>query len=31
VAPSGEVLVDKSRTFQQEMGQWGDPASFIPV
>lgn len=31
IAPSGEIEVDKSRTFQEEMGQWSDPASFIPV
>jgi cytochrome b6-f complex iron-sulfur subunit len=27
----GSIEVDKSRTFQQEMGAWDDPASFIPV
>jgi cytochrome b6-f complex iron-sulfur subunit len=31
IAPSGEILIDKSRTFQEEMGQWSDPASFITV
>jgi cytochrome b6-f complex iron-sulfur subunit len=31
LADDGQLLVDKSRTFQQEMGQWSDPASFIPV
>lgn len=31
LADDGQLLVDKSRTFQQEMGQWKDPASFIPV
>ena len=31
IAPSGEILVDKSHTFQEEMGQWSDPTSFIPV
>jgi cytochrome b6-f complex iron-sulfur subunit len=31
IAASGEILIDKSRTFQEEMGQWSDPASFIPV
>jgi cytochrome b6-f complex iron-sulfur subunit len=31
LAPNGEVQVDKSRTFQEEMGQWKDAASFIPV
>lgn len=27
----GQIEVDKSRTFQEEMGQWTDAASFIPV
>jgi cytochrome b6-f complex iron-sulfur subunit len=31
LADDGQLLVDKSRTFQQELGQWKDPASFIPV
>lgn len=31
LAPNGEIEVDKSRTFQEEMGQWADPASYIPV
>ena len=31
MADDGQLLVDKSRTFQQELGQWNDPASFIPV
>jgi cytochrome b6-f complex iron-sulfur subunit len=31
VADDGQLLVDKSRTFQEEMGQWKDPASFVPV
>ncbi len=31
MADDGQLLVDKSRTFQQELGQWKDPASFIPV
>jgi len=26
-----QVLVDKSRKFQKELGQWDDPDSFIPV
>jgi hypothetical protein len=25
------LLVDKSRTFNQELGQWTDPNSFVPV
>jgi cytochrome b6-f complex iron-sulfur subunit len=31
LSAGGEVQVDKSRTFQEEMGQWKDGASFIPV
>jgi cytochrome b6-f complex iron-sulfur subunit len=29
VAEDGQVEIDKSRMFQEEMGQWADPASFI--
>jgi cytochrome b6-f complex iron-sulfur subunit len=31
VSGDGQVEVDKSRKFQEEMGQWLDPASFVPV
>lgn len=31
IAADGQVMIDKSRTFQEEMGQWADSASFIPV
>ena len=31
VADDGQIEVDKSRIFQEEMGQWQDGASFIPV
>jgi cytochrome b6-f complex iron-sulfur subunit len=31
VADDGQVEIDKSRIFQEEMGQWSDPASFVPV
>jgi cytochrome b6-f complex iron-sulfur subunit len=31
IASDGQILVDKSRTFQEEMGNWADPASFIQV
>ena len=31
VAEDGAIEVDKSRKFQEELGQWNDPASFIPV
>jgi cytochrome b6-f complex iron-sulfur subunit len=30
-ASDGSIEVDKSRTFQQEMGAWDDAASFIPA
>jgi cytochrome b6-f complex iron-sulfur subunit len=31
VASDGSIEVDKSRTFQQEMGAWDDPSCFLPV
>ncbi|MFK7819384.1 MAG: ubiquinol-cytochrome c reductase iron-sulfur subunit [Planctomycetaceae bacterium] len=31
LAPDGQLEVDKSLKFQQEMGQWEDGASFVPV
>ena len=31
LAANGEIEVDKSRIFQEEMGQWNDPSSYIPV
>jgi cytochrome b6-f complex iron-sulfur subunit len=31
LADDGQIEVDKSRTFQEEMGAWSDPLSFIPV
>jgi cytochrome b6-f complex iron-sulfur subunit len=31
LAEDGQLLVDKSRTFQEELRQWKDPASFVPV
>lgn len=31
LAEDGQLLVDKSRTFQQELGQWKDTASFVLV
>lgn len=30
IADDGQVEIDKSRSFQEELGQWNDPASFIP-
>lgn len=31
LADDGQLLVDKSRTFNQELGQWKDAASYVPV
>ncbi|MBM3998418.1 MAG: ubiquinol-cytochrome c reductase iron-sulfur subunit [Planctomycetes bacterium] len=31
VADDGQIEVDKSRKFNEEMGQWKDPACYIPV
>ena len=31
IGNDGQIEVDKSRTFQEEMGQWADPTSFIPA
>ncbi len=31
LADDGQLEVDKSRTFQEELGQWGDPESYITV
>jgi cytochrome b6-f complex iron-sulfur subunit len=31
VADDGQVEIDKSRTFQEELGQWADPESFVIV
>ncbi|MGZ3389564.1 MAG: QcrA and Rieske domain-containing protein [Isosphaeraceae bacterium] len=31
LADDGQILVDKSQKFQQELGQWSDPDSFIGV
>ncbi len=31
VADDGQLEVDKSRTFQEELGQWADPSSFVTV
>ena len=29
VSDDGQVLVDKSKKFQQERGEWNNPESFI--
>ncbi|HUE17172.1 MAG TPA: ubiquinol-cytochrome c reductase iron-sulfur subunit [Planctomycetaceae bacterium] len=31
VSDDGSLEVDKSRKFQEELGQWNDPASYVPV
>jgi cytochrome b6-f complex iron-sulfur subunit len=31
IAEDGRIEVDKSRKFQQELGEWTDPASFVTV
>ena len=31
LADEGQLEVDISRTFQEELGQWSDPASFVAV
>ena len=31
VADDGQIAVDKSKTFQEQLGQWGDSASFVSV
>jgi len=31
LADDGQILVDKSKKFQQEKGQWNDPESFIAL
>ena len=31
IGSDGQIEVDKSRTFQEEMGAWDDPSCFIPV
>lgn len=31
LADDGQVEIDKSKKFQEELGQWADPSSFVPV
>jgi len=31
IADDGQLEIDKSKSFQQEMGDWKDPACFVPV
>ena len=31
IADDGQVAIDKSKTFQEQVGQWGDSSSYVPV
>lgn len=31
LADDGQLEIDKSKLFQQELGQWNDPSCFVPV
>jgi cytochrome b6-f complex iron-sulfur subunit len=31
IADDGQLEIDKSKIFQEEKGQWADPACFVPV
>ncbi len=31
LADDGQIMIDKSQKFQQELGQWSDPESFLPA
>jgi cytochrome b6-f complex iron-sulfur subunit len=31
VGDDGQIEIDKSKMFQEELGQWNDPASFVAV
>jgi len=31
LASDGQLVVDKNNTFNEEKGQWKEPASFVPV
>ena len=31
MAELGQIVVDKAKRYQEELGQWNDPDSFIPV
>ena len=30
LAEDGQILIDKSKKFQQEKGEWNNPESFLP-
>ena len=29
IADDGQLEIDKSKSFQEELGQWNDPASYV--
>ena len=31
MADDGQLLVDKSKKYQQEKGEWSDPESFVRI
>lgn len=31
LADDGQIAIDKSKTFQEQLGQWNDGSSFVPV
>lgn len=31
LADDGQILIDKSKKFQQEKGEWNNPESFLPI
>jgi len=31
IAEDGQLQVDRSKTFQEQLGQWNDPACYVPV
>lgn len=31
LSPTGEIVIDKSKTFREEKGQWDDPEAFLKV
>jgi cytochrome b6-f complex iron-sulfur subunit len=31
IAEDGQLEIDKSKKFQEELGQWNDPSSYVPV
>jgi cytochrome b6-f complex iron-sulfur subunit len=31
LADDGQIVIDKTKKYQQEKGQWGDPEAFLKV